>query len=97
MEDSDVDAIASASITVVDGQAQSNVETMARMIQKIVSGDLFSIQTAESYPVNYDALIDLGGEENSAGARPELAAYVENMDEYDIIFLGYPNWWHACH
>ena len=89
-----MDAIASASITVVDGHAQGNVETMAQMIQNTVGGDLFSIQTTDSYPVNYDELIDLGGEEKSAAARPELSTQVENMADYDVIFLGYPNWWY---
>ena len=93
-ESADVDAIASASITVVDGHAQGNVETMAQIIQNTVGGDLFSIQTADSYPVNYDDLIDLGGEEKSAAARPELSTLVENMADYDVIFLGYPNWWY---
>ena len=93
-ESAGVDAIASASITVVDGHAQGNVETMAQMIQNTVGGDLFSIQTTDSYPVNYDELIDLGGEEKSAAARPELSTQVENMADYDVIFLGYPNWWY---
>lgn len=93
-ESADVDAIASASITVVDGHAQGNVETMAQMIQNTVGGDLFSIQTTDSYSVNYDELIDLGGEEKSAAARPELSTQVENMADYDVIFLGYPNWWY---
>lgn len=93
-EGADVDAIASASITVVDGHAQGNVQTMAQMIQNTVGGDLFSIQTTDSYPVNYDELIDLGGEEKSAAARPELSTQVENMADYDVIFLGYPNWWY---
>ncbi len=93
-ESADVDAIVSASITVVNGQAQGNVETMAQMIQNTVGGDLFSIQTADSYPVNYDELIDLGGEEKSAAARPELSTQMENMADYDVIFLGYPNWWY---
>lgn len=93
-ENAQVDAIASASITVVDGQAQGNVETMAQMIQSTVGGDLFSIQTVQSYPVDYNALIDLGGEEKATAARPELATHVENMAIYEVIFLGYPNWWY---
>lgn len=94
LEDADVDAIASASITMMDGEAQGNVETMAQMIAAVTGGDLFSIQTAQKYPVNYDELIDLGGEEKSQGVRPELAAHVNNMEQYDVIFLGYPNWWY---
>lgn len=93
-ESADVDAIASASITVMDGEAQGNVETMAQMIASATGGDLFSIQTVQKYPANYDELIELGGEENSEGARPELSTHVENMEQYDVIFLGYPNWWY---
>lgn len=94
LEDADVDAIASASITVMDGEAQGNVETMAQMIEAVTGGDLFSIQTTQKYPVNYDELIDLGGEEKSQNARPELATHVDSIQQYDVIFLGYPNWWY---
>ncbi len=94
LEDADVDAIASASITMIDGEAQGNVETMAQMIALVTDGDLFSIQTVQKYPVNYDELIDLGGEEKSQNARPELATHVDNIEQYDVIFLGYPNWWY---
>lgn len=94
LEDADVDAIASASITLTVGQTQGNVETMAQMIAAATGGQLFSIQTAQSYPADYDELIDLGGEEKSREYRPELTTHVEHMDVYDVIFLGYPNWWH---
>lgn len=93
LEDADMDAIASASITMMDGEAQGNVETMAQMIESVTGGDLFSFQTTQKYPVNYDELIELGGEEKSQNVRPELATHVDNMEQYDVIFLGYPNWW----
>ncbi len=89
-ESSDIDAIASASITLMDGEAKGNVEAMAQMIGSLTGGDLFSIRTVQKYPVNYDELINVGGEERRANAHPELAAHVENMESYDIIFLGYP-------
>lgn len=92
-ESSDMDAIASASITLMDGEVKGNVEAMAQMIGSLTGGDLFSIRTVQKYPVNYDELINVGGEERRANARPELAAHVEDMGSYDIIFLGYPNWW----
>lgn len=84
LEDADVDAIASASITVIDGETHGNVETMAQMIESVTGGCLFSIQTVQKYPVNYDELIELGREEKSQDARPELAANVENIEEYDF-------------
>lgn len=92
--DADLDAISSASITIRNAEAEGNTQAAARMIQELTGGELFSIRTTESYPVDYDELIDLGGEERSSGKRPELAAQIEDMDQYDIVFLGFPNWWH---
>lgn len=94
LEEADMDAVSSASITQIDGEVQGNVEAMARMIAEKTGGDLFSIQTAQNYPLNYDELIELGGEEKNQQARPELSTHVENMEDYDVIFLGYPNWWY---
>ena len=71
-------------------QTKGNTQTIAQMIQKNVGGDLFSIRTEEQYPTDYDELIDLGGEEEAEDVRPELISHVDNMADYDIIFLGYP-------
>lgn len=92
-ESADVDALASASISVVEGKAKGNVESVAEMIQSVTGGDLFPIRTVQKYPADYDELITLGGEERNADARPELLDGVEDMAEYDVVFLGYPNWW----
>lgn len=94
LESADIDAISSASIQFRDGEIHGNTETLARMIQKYLGGDLFSIQTVQNYPTDYDALIDQGGEEKNQMARPELESHVENMDEYDVVLLGFPNWWY---
>lgn len=91
--DADMDAISSASITVRNGKAEGNTMAVAQMIQELTGGDLFSIQTAQSYPVDYDELIDLGGEEKNNRIRPELVTQIENLEDYNIIFLGFPNWW----
>ena len=89
-ESADVDAIASASITVVDGHAQGNVETMAQIIQNTVGGDLFSIQTADSYPVNYDELIDLGGEEKKCCCKTGTLHAGGKHGGLRCYFLGIP-------
>lgn len=93
LEDADVDALSSASITIRGGRTQGNVEALAEMIQEIVGGDLFSIKTVDTYPVDYDTLIDQGGNEKRGNVRPELASHVDNMADYNIVFIGYPNWW----
>ena len=88
-----VDAIAGASIVVDDGEVMGNVEYMARVIQETVGGDLFQIETVQQYPLDHDPLVDQAAEEQDAEARPELATHIENPDQYDVILLGYPNWW----
>lgn len=92
-ENSGVDAIASASYTTIDGQAVGRVRAVADMIQENVGGDLFSIRTSVVYPTNGGELIDYAAQEQDENARPELTSHIENLDQYDTIFIGYPNWW----
>ena len=89
----DVDASASASIQPWNGALSGNTGVVADMIAQATGADLFSIRTVEQYPDTYDATIDQGQQEQSDGARPELATHLENLDSYDTIFLGFPNWW----
>lgn len=88
-----VDASSGASIQTWDGETTGNTGVVARMIQETVGADLFSIQTVEKYPADYDDTVDQGKEEQSADSRPKLSAKVDNIDQYDTIFLGFPNWW----
>lgn len=92
-ENSGVDAIASASYTTIDGQAVGRVRAVADMIQENVGGDLFSIHTSVVYPTDGGELIDYAAEEQDENARPELTSQIDNLDQYDTIFIGYPNWW----
>lgn len=89
----DVDAVSGASIVVKDNQVFGNVEYMANVINKTIGGNLFQIKTEEDYPLNHEALVDRAAQEQDDNARPVLSTHVENIDAYDTIFLGYPNWW----
>lgn len=89
----DVDASASASIQPWNSALTGNTGVVADMIAQATGADLFSIRTVEQYPDTYDATLDQGQQEQSDGARPELATHLENLDSYDTIFLGFPNWW----
>lgn len=90
---SGVDSVAGASVVVRDGQALGNTEFMAGVIQSAVGGELFQIETVQQYPLEHEPLVDLAAEEQDAGARPELSSHIEDPGQYDVIFLGYPNWW----
>ncbi len=89
----DIDAVASASINIKGSSYNGNVAILADYIKEATGGDTFSILTTEYYPTNYRDSTNVAKEEQSSDARPELSNHVENMEDYDIIFLGFPNWW----
>lgn len=70
-----------------------NTKVVAGMIREITGGDSFQINTVKSYPKDYSATTNVAKKELNDNARPELSSHVENMDSYNVIFLGYPNWW----
>ena len=86
----DVDATTSASVL-----PPGNAAKIADWIKQRVGGDLFSITVKEPYSSDYDECLNRAAEEKAANARPELANHVENMEQYDVIFLGFPNWWYT--
>lgn len=87
---SGVDAVASASIVVRDGERQGNTEYAARIIQETVGGDLFRIETVQDYPLDHDPLVDQAADEQDENLRPELSSHIENLERYDTIILGFP-------
>lgn len=92
METDGVDTVAGASRVAADGEVMGNNEYIAQLIQQETGGDLFSIETVQEYPSTHDPLLEAAYEEKAQNARPELAAQIENPDNYSVIFLGYPNW-----
>jgi flavodoxin len=70
-----------------------NTEVIARKIQQLTGSDMFQIKTVESYPEGYTETTNVAQEEKRQNARPELLKMVDDMSSYDMIYLGYPNWW----
>ena len=73
--------------------AKGNTEIAAEFIKNAVGGDLFEVQTVKEYAKDYYACIDEAKRELRARARPPIKAFPEDIDRYDNIFIGYPNWW----
>ncbi|MCR4706489.1 MAG: DUF4440 domain-containing protein [Clostridiales bacterium] len=71
---------------------KGNTAIVAAAIAEAASGDLFEIRTVIPYPEDYDSMLKVAQEEIDADARPELAAHVENMADYNVVFIGYPIW-----
>ena len=70
-----------------------NTEVVAKKIQALTGSDLFEIDAMNVYPIDYMETTRVAQRELDADARPELTEVVYNMDEYEVIYLGYPNWW----
>lgn len=86
----DVDAVASPSVV-----APGNVQQLAGWVQQQTGGDLFSIRVTDPYPSDWDDCLARANQERGDNARPELVENVENLEKYDVVFLGYPNWWYV--
>ena len=73
--------------------AKGNTQIVAEFVRNAVGGDLFEVETVKQYSADYYTCIDEAQKELRANARPELKSYPENLESYDVIFVGYPNWW----
>lgn len=71
-----------------------NTLQVAERIHELIQGDFFRIEPANPYTDNYNELLDIAQQEQDDDARPVLAASIENWDDYDTIYLGYPVWWY---
>lgn len=93
MPQSDIDAKTSASVVSYNGENVGNTELVAMKIGEKVQGDLFSIQTKKLYSSNYTLSTIQALGEQKLNVKPKLVSNVENFDDYDVIYLGYPAWW----
>jgi flavodoxin len=84
---STVDATARASFPM------GNTRIIADQIHETLKGDIFEIQTLETYPSDYDVVVDQAKKEQDSSYKPALKTKAQNMESYDVIFIGYPNWW----
>jgi flavodoxin len=70
-----------------------NTREIAVQIHGQVGGDIFEIKSVNDYPADYNACTEQAKQEQEKNARPALATEVQNFASYDVIFMGYPNWW----
>jgi len=70
-----------------------NTREIAKQIHQRVGGDLFEIECVTPYSQDYNTVLKEAQRDLRAQARPPLKTHVANMEQYDVIILGYPNWW----
>lgn len=85
--------VPSKRVLIVYFSHSGNTREMANQIHGIVGGDLFEIVTVQPYPQEYKAVIAVAKRERDSQFRPKLSKRVKNLDDYDLVFLGYPNWY----
>lgn len=91
--DSSTPAVTGSKSLVIYFSWSGNTENVAKSIQSQTDSDIFEIVPATPYSDDYDAVVDLAQAEQSEDARPAIADSIENIADYDVIYVGYPNWW----
>lgn len=70
-----------------------NTAAVAQMIREKTGADLFEIKTVKPYPADYEETTAVAKAEKNSNARPAIVGGVDNIAQYDVIILGFPNWW----
>lgn len=82
---------------LVNGTVQSlkmgNTELVAAILQKITGADCFRIEPVKDYPRDCYRCMDLARQDLQKNMRPALKKSLDNMETYDVIYLGFPNYW----
>lgn len=91
-EDKQVQSTNSKSLVVYFSWS-GNTKKIASTIANETNADTFRIVVKDSYPDDYDKVVDQAKQEQKDNIRPELSTHMDNLSQYDTIFIGYPNWW----
>lgn len=78
---------------IIKDLSVGNTETVANKITVYLDADIFRIETVSDYPEDYTETTNVAMLELNANARPKLKSSIDNIGEYGMVFLGYPNWW----
>ena len=81
------------SVVVMDGEVLGNTQYMANVIAEHTDSDIFRIEPETPYPTDHETLVDIASEEQEENARPAIDGNIGNLDDYDVIYVGYPIWW----
>ena len=87
------DSSVDSHILIVYFSETGNTEILAKLIQEQTGGDIFRIEPVTPYPQG-EELFDYTKAEQDNDERPEISGSVENMEQYDTVFIGYPIWWY---
>lgn len=93
MQYSDVSETTGSKSLVVYFSWSGNTENVAKSIQRQTEADLYEIVPKVPYSDDYDTVVELAQEEQDENARPEIAGDINGLNDYDIVYIGFPIWW----
>ena len=79
-------------ILIVYLSRTKNTQALAEIIHENLGGDLHAVELLTPYPEDYQTMVDQVAEENSSGYLPPLKTKIENIKNYDVVFVGFPTW-----
>lgn len=82
------------STVIIDGEVLGNTQYVASVIEQATGADVFRIEPITPYPPDHSALEAIAQKEQQENARPEISGKVENIEQYDTVFFGFPNWYY---
>ena len=81
-----------AKVLIVYLSRTNNTQAVAEMINEKVGGTLVALELETPYPENYQAIVAQVAEENESGYLPPLKTKIDNIQQYDVVFVGFPTW-----
>jgi len=88
-----MDGVRSKKVLVAYFSHSGNTRLVAEQICGLMGGDLFEIESVHKYPTDYDAVVEEARKELKAAVRPALRHQPKDPGSYDVILIGFPNWW----
>ena len=70
----------------------NNTKTIAEIIHKNAGGTLVALELEKPYPENYRATVEQVVKENETGYLPPLKTKIDSIQNYDVVFVGFPTW-----
>src|SRR5690606_11440962 len=91
-QDTDNPITPKGDVLIVYLSRTKNTETVAKIIQQKVGGDLVALELVKPYPENYKEIVAQVDRENEEGFLPELKTKINDLRRYNTIFIGFPTW-----
>lgn len=85
-------ALKNQEVLIVYLSRTGNTKAVAEIIHTYVGGKLVALELENPYPKDYQAIVNQVSNENATGYLPALSTRIDDIEKYDVIFIGFPTW-----